>query len=171
MFLAKRSSWSSKNIPLLLKLDSGRNSSPFLISIESKRARIYCLLALGQSQFLFPFSKLLRVETWKVRIWWQPERFGEIKTKVTKFWLLHPVSVLNTLFLTFPSDYISHFECDQQMDFAKCQLLSFFFFKKKIGTFKSPSTVSRNWRLISEKMSIVYLYPPAVHCLLGQVGL
>ena len=26
MFLAKRSSWSSKNIPLLLKLDSGRNS-------------------------------------------------------------------------------------------------------------------------------------------------
>ena len=63
MFFAKRSSWSSKNIPLLLKLDSGRNSSPFLISIESKRARIYCLLALGQSQFLFPFSKLLRVET------------------------------------------------------------------------------------------------------------
>ena len=52
MFLAKRSSWSSKNIPLLLKLDSGRNSSPslYLLSIESKD-----LLSACSRPILIPF--------------------------------------------------------------------------------------------------------------------
>ena len=46
MFLAKRSSWSSKNIPLLLKLDSGRNSSPLLYLLRAKeQGFIVCLLS------------------------------------------------------------------------------------------------------------------------------
>ena len=64
MFLAKRSSWSSKNIPLLLKLDSGRNSSPLLYLLRAKeQGFIVCLLsAKANSYSLSPNFFVSRLE-------------------------------------------------------------------------------------------------------------